>query len=468
MLPVSQAVQASKATVLRTPAASEVPADQGFAALFSQGLKSPGAPAPEPARQDSAATASQSGAASQATADQTRDAAAAHGKAALRQPDAGEPPPPSSARPASSGKSGTDAVSGSSAAPDRPRRSADSGSTTDPALTAGAGAAAAAAAAAAAGAAAAGGATQATAAGSTDRSAAAPLGRARLDELQGLAGDGSPAAGAADADADAGPDGAFATALGKLAAGAHGPGSGGDMRDGAAFGAATDAGSGQGNVGLGAALNAMLARQGNTVAVPDLNAGLGHAGQGGRSVSEAAGAADPSQLYAQVSQSALQNLSQEQAAQTLQGASLPVSPPLGDERWSAALGQQALFMARNQLSSAQLTVNPPNLGPIQITLDLKHDQANAVFVSPHDAVRQAIEASLPQLRDMFSAAGLHLSTAQVSADAGSSAWSSGGSHAGSGTGRSSGRPGSTPEALAVSALGSTPVRISRGLLDTFA
>jgi flagellar hook-length control protein FliK len=149
-------------------------------------------------------------------------------------------------------------------------------------------------------------------------------------------------------------------------------------------------------------------------------------------------------------------------------ATLPLTPALGDERWSAALGQQALFMAGQNISSAQLTVNPPNLGPIQVMLDLQHDQASAVFVSPHDAVRQAIEASLPQLRDMFSAAGLNLGNVEVGAGAGGSGGNSAGGQ-GSAPSGSAARTASAAGSAGLSGAGAGPAqRATRGLLDTFA
>lgn len=151
---------------------------------------------------------------------------------------------------------------------------------------------------------------------------------------------------------------------------------------------------------------------------------------------------------------------------------LNIAPALGESPWAAALGQQALFIAKNQMGSAQLTLNPQHLGPIQVTLDLKHDQANAVFVSPHDAVRQAIEASLPQLRDMFTQAGLNLGQAQVQADLSGQFTKSSDQNSGSSANRrsSTSESDSIHEAGAVSHDSNLMATqgITRGLLDTFA
>jgi flagellar hook-length control protein FliK len=197
------------------------------------------------------------------------------------------------------------------------------------------------------------------------------------------------------------------------------------------------------------------------------------AGGRGAARTSALGASDSSALYSQFSQSmsALTGTDTSSAASTL--PTLAVAPPFGDERWSAAIGQQALFMTRNQMSSAQLTLNPPHLGPIQVTLDLRHDQASAVFVSPHEAVRQAIEASLPQLRDMFSAAGLNLEQAQVQANAGGAFGDAAGQQAAAQARReaiAAAGNGGTGASAGIAATGTTPqaTRLTRGLLDTFA
>jgi flagellar hook-length control protein FliK len=155
-------------------------------------------------------------------------------------------------------------------------------------------------------------------------------------------------------------------------------------------------------------------------------------------------------------------------------SSLSIAPALGEGPWAAALGQQALFIAKNQMGSAQLNLNPEHLGPIQITLDLKHDQASAVFVSPHEAVRQAIEASLPQLRDMFTQAGLELGQTQVQPDlsgqfAQSSQQNQDQDAAGSRSSASSlNTIGEGATAVPSLVASGSATKIYRGLLDTFA
>lgn len=93
-----------------------------------------------------------------------------------------------------------------------------------------------------------------------------------------------------------------------------------------------------------------------------------------------------------------------------------VSAPMHTESWPQQFGEKVVWMAKNDLQTAQININPPQLGPVQITLNLSGDQATAVFASPHAEVRQAIESSMPQLRDMLASAGINLGDANVGAN----------------------------------------------------
>ena len=73
-------------------------------------------------------------------------------------------------------------------------------------------------------------------------------------------------------------------------------------------------------------------------------------------------------------------------------------------------------MAKNDQQTAQINITPPQLGPVQITLNLNGDSANVLFASPHAEVRQAIESSLPQLREMLASAGISLGESNVGAN----------------------------------------------------
>ncbi|MGH8762383.1 MAG: flagellar hook-length control protein FliK [Nitrosospira sp.] len=93
-----------------------------------------------------------------------------------------------------------------------------------------------------------------------------------------------------------------------------------------------------------------------------------------------------------------------------------LEPRVGAAGWDNALGQKVLWMASNQQQVAELNLDPPDLGPLQVTLSINNDQASATFVSQHADVRQALEAALPRLKEMMAESGINLGDATVSAE----------------------------------------------------
>ncbi len=113
------------------------------------------------------------------------------------------------------------------------------------------------------------------------------------------------------------------------------------------------------------------------------------------------------------------NLAQVNRTTPLPTSAAPVAPPaievpVGHAGWDAAFSQRVAWVATNTQQVAHLQLNPPNLGPLEIRINLSSDQANAAFTSPHAAVRDAIEAALPRLREMLADNGLSLGNVNVS------------------------------------------------------
>lgn len=90
-----------------------------------------------------------------------------------------------------------------------------------------------------------------------------------------------------------------------------------------------------------------------------------------------------------------------------------VATPMGQRGWDQAVSQQVSWLVRDQLQSASLSLNPPHLGPIQVTLQLDQQQATVQFVSAAPEVRQALQDALPTLRAMLGQAGIELGQADV-------------------------------------------------------
>jgi len=95
-------------------------------------------------------------------------------------------------------------------------------------------------------------------------------------------------------------------------------------------------------------------------------------------------------------------------------ASAPnLQTPLRDPSWATEFGQKLVWFASNEQQRAQITVHPPQLGVIEISLHLDRDGATAHFASPNAEVRGAIEAAMPRLREMFASAGIDIGQLSV-------------------------------------------------------
>jgi flagellar hook-length control protein FliK len=87
---------------------------------------------------------------------------------------------------------------------------------------------------------------------------------------------------------------------------------------------------------------------------------------------------------------------------------------VGTPQWSQAVGDKVLWLAAQNVSSAEIRLDPPELGPMQVRVSVNQDQASVTFTSPHPAVREALDQQLNRLREMFSEQGLNLVNVDVS------------------------------------------------------
>jgi flagellar hook-length control protein FliK len=71
-------------------------------------------------------------------------------------------------------------------------------------------------------------------------------------------------------------------------------------------------------------------------------------------------------------------------------AAYSLQAPLRDPSWASEFGQKLLWFANNEQQGAKITVHPPQLGLIEISLHLDRDGATAHFASANAEVRGAI------------------------------------------------------------------------------
>jgi len=132
-------------------------------------------------------------------------------------------------------------------------------------------------------------------------------------------------------------------------------------------------------------------------------------GSSGPSVAApAGGGADASAGLAQAGASAA--VTAAPAAATT--AALQVHASVDSAEFAQGLADRVSWMIGNGVNGAKLQVNPPQLGPIELSISVQGNHA-LVAMTTHSAVtREALESSSPKLREMLSAQGF----GQVSVD----------------------------------------------------
>lgn len=147
----------------------------------------------------------------------------------------------------------------------------------------------------------------------------------------------------------------------------------------------------------------------------------------------------------------------------LRGTAPAGTPVLGQEGFDEAISARIGWLADQKIGHAHIRISPDDMGTIDVRLQMDGDRIHATFASPHVDVRQALESSLPRLRELLGEQGFQLAHADV------------GQHAGEG--------GSDPRNGDPAAMGGhrdgEPTRVEttvtaaqlirqRGLLDTYA
>ena len=92
-----------------------------------------------------------------------------------------------------------------------------------------------------------------------------------------------------------------------------------------------------------------------------------------------------------------------------------IARPISHPNWGKDLGEQIIWMNNKDLSAAEIRLNPEHLGPISVRIDVnKEQQASIMFTAQHLEVKEAIEASIPKLREMLVNQQLNLVNVNIS------------------------------------------------------
>jgi flagellar hook-length control protein FliK len=101
------------------------------------------------------------------------------------------------------------------------------------------------------------------------------------------------------------------------------------------------------------------------------------------------------------------------AAASSDTAARGLHTPVGSSEWADELGTRLTWMAERGHQTASLRLSPEHLGPLEIRISIRDDQASVWFGAAHADTRAAIEQALPRLRESFAAQGLSLADSGV-------------------------------------------------------
>ncbi|WP_277372438.1 flagellar hook-length control protein FliK [Pseudomonas sp. AA-38] len=82
--------------------------------------------------------------------------------------------------------------------------------------------------------------------------------------------------------------------------------------------------------------------------------------------------------------------------------------------WSEAVVDKVMWMSSQNLKSAEIQLDPADLGRLEVRVHMSQDAAQVTFASPNAAVRETLEGQMHRLRDMFAQQGMNLADANVS------------------------------------------------------
>ena len=155
-------------------------------------------------------------------------------------------------------------------------------------------------------------------------------------------------------------------------------------------------------------LQSMLASGGGTGAQPDDGLAAALLDMLGKDSQEVPGIA----LQGTVSATATQDVS---SAQRTVPGDVPraLHQPVGSSAWADELGTRLALMTERGHHSASLRLSPEHLGPLEVRIAVRDDQASVWFGAGNADTRAALEQALPRLRELFASQGLSLADAGV-------------------------------------------------------
>jgi len=93
---------------------------------------------------------------------------------------------------------------------------------------------------------------------------------------------------------------------------------------------------------------------------------------------------------------------------------LPVNVNFSKPEWSGVVAERTALMFAQNINTAELQLDPPEIGPLQVKVSVNQDQASVVFTASNQMVRESVDQSIFRLRELLSQQGLDLVNVDIS------------------------------------------------------
>lgn len=102
----------------------------------------------------------------------------------------------------------------------------------------------------------------------------------------------------------------------------------------------------------------------------------------------------------------------------LRGYATSIELPVGHAEWGDKVAGKLTWLTARNMSVAEIHLTPPDMGPMEVKVQVQQEQANITVHSANPVVREQLELHSQRLRDMLSEQGISLENFDVS-DSGS-------------------------------------------------
>jgi flagellar hook-length control protein FliK len=101
-------------------------------------------------------------------------------------------------------------------------------------------------------------------------------------------------------------------------------------------------------------------------------------------------------------------------APILRGYTTSIDVPVSHAEWGDKMAGKLTWLTARNMSVAEIHLTPPDMGPMEVRVQVQQDQANISVHSANPVVREQLELHSHRLRDMLNEQGLSLEQFDVS------------------------------------------------------